>query len=81
MVVDRGERHPDVVRPRLLVQGLGGDMPVGAGEQEPCQRQALARRPQPRGAQAFKRGSIGSFLPYCEYGRMQTKNKGLTKEA
>ena len=33
-VVDRGERHLKVVRPRLLVQGIGCDVPVGAGKQK-----------------------------------------------
>jgi hypothetical protein len=50
-VVDGGERDWDASARRLVEQHLGRDVPVALAEQEPAQRDALARRAQAHAAQ------------------------------
>src|SRR6185312_9548177 len=45
-VVDGGERHRHLGAGRLLVEHLGGQMPVALAEQDPAERHALAGRTQ-----------------------------------
>ena len=50
-VVDGRERDRDLGLGGLLVQHLGGEMPVALGEQDPAERHPLAGRAQPDLAQ------------------------------
>ena len=64
-----------LVARRVLGKVRGGARPRGAGEKEAWQRQALGRQPQPRGAKACKRGSIGSPRHTASMGGCRQKIK------
>ena len=74
-VVDRRERDPHIGACRLAMELLGGDVAVARVEQQLGQRQALARRPQPR---RFRR-SPGGQRDGSLHGRW-IRSRGLPKK-
>ena len=93
-VVDGGERDRDAGPRRLLEQHLGRDVPVALAEQEPAERDALARRPQAHAPQLVpqvreraaaqgdgpeRRGGVGRRPAGRVAGRLRSDRSGSSR--
>src|SRR5680860_1922045 len=69
-IIDGGERYCDLRGRGLLMQPLGGDMPVALGKQQAGKGHPLTRGPKARAAQKFGNVSGHSLALMRPVGRL-----------